>query len=391
MSVQTKEYASKKNGKINKRYYAVVYDTRTNRTVWSKGFKTEKDAKREEARMLHDLEECTLITEKRNFDEVSVLWLEVAKKEYANSTYKGYEWYYGKYIKPIFGEKDITSILPFHIQKFIDVMSEKYSAETVNKCINILTNIFNYAKDILYAVKANPVNAVKRKKVILKESATWKPEQILAFLKYPKVAQSQYYELIATSFLVGARPSEVCGLKLPDLKPNRTLRFDRGYDRYGAISNMKNHRSHREMMITEFHYSLLINRLKKQNTQALLAKQKDKEYEDNDFLFKQPNGKPINPSVYSKNFRKLLKAYNQEYPGNELPLPEIRLYDARHSFATNLVTEENINTALVASIMGNSERTCNDRYVHPYKDAKESVLTAYQKGVFENKKLSCAN
>jgi len=391
MSIQTKDYTSKRTGKTTTSYYAVVFDAKSNKSVWSKGFKTERDAKREEARLIHALEEDTLISKKIKFDEALEQWLNHAEGKYANSTYRGYEWYCGAYIKPSFKGKSIDIILPVHIQKFVDAMSMKYSAETVNKCINILTNIFNYAREFLYAVKTNPVDAVKRRKVVPRKYVTWKPEQISDFLNYEKVITSNYYELILTSFLLGARPSEVCGLRLHDLKPNRVLKFERGYDQYGEETDMKNQRSHREVTISKEHYTRLIIRLKKQNFQAIQRAQKSKKYDNNDFLFKQSNGRPINPGVYSKNFKNLLISYNDNHAEDDLPLPHICLYEARHSFATNLVTGENIGTPLVASIMGNSERTCNDRYVHPYQDAKESVIIAYQQGILESKKIAYAN
>lgn len=386
MSIQARKYTSKSTGKTTTTYYAVIYDKRTNKTAWSKGFKSEKDARREEARMLNDLDENLLVTKKIKFGQAMELWLEYAEKEYANSTYKGYVWYCGKFIEPVFNDKDITSILPLHIQRFVDALDTKYSAETINKNLNILSNIFNYANEFLHAVKSNPVEPIKRKKVKQKKIVTWNQEQISNFLNYKEVVESPYYELILTSFLLGARPSEVCGLRTNNLKSNRILKFDRGYDRYGEETNMETNRSHREMIISNEHYDKLINRLKEQNHQAIKSAEQDLEYDNNDFLFKQENGKPINPEVYSKNFKKLLRKYNED-PFNkakDLLLPDISLYEARHSFATNLVSEGNVNTALVASIMGNSERTCNDRYVHPYQEAKENVLVGYQQGIFDS-------
>lgn len=95
---------------------------------------------------------------------------------------------------------------------------------------------------------------------------------------------------------------------------------------------------------------------------------------------KQPNGNPYNPTSYSRVFRKLLWDYNNEHELDKV-LPKICLYDARHSFATNLVSQENVSLSIVANILGNSESTCNDRYVHHYKESEELVVSAYEKSI----------
>ena len=382
MSIQTKRYTSKRTGKETTRYYAVVRDSIRGQTVWSKGFDLKSDAKMEEARMLLKIARDELVINKFYFEDVGHLWLEFAKDRYANSTYRGYEGYYFSYILPLFIGKEVDKILPINIQNFVTAMSKKYAAETVNKCISILSNIFQFANKMLHATHLNPTRDVKRLKVSLKDGVTWKPKQINNFLSYQTVKESHVYELLITSFLLGARPSEVCGLARESLKPSRELVVERGYDRYGVKTNLKTERSHRVLMISEWHYELLINRIAKQDLQAKEAKAQDAEYDDNDFLFKQADGKPYNPSSYSRIFRQLLKEYNDNHKEK---LPRLSLYDARHSFATNLVSQDNVGLSVVAAILGNSEKTCDERYVHHYKESKELVVVSYEKSIRNSK------
>ena len=51
-------------------------------------------------------------------------------------------------------------------------------------------------------------------------------------------------------------------------------------------------------------------------------------YEDNDLVFPEPLGKPLDPSVLTRNFEKLAKQAG--YPG-------MRLHDLRHGHAAGLI------------------------------------------------------
>lgn len=384
MSIQTKEYKSKTTGKVSKYYYAVVFDASNNKTVWSKGYKKIADARREEARLNNDLSNNKSITKSKvKFEEVKDLWISSSRDIYADTTLEGYIWYIKKYIEPIFRDILISDIEPIHIQLFVNTMSETYSAETVNKMINILSNIFKYAIKPLGLINGSPVDGIKRKKVILKKGITWSHDQIYCFLTYEKVIKSIYYELIYTSFMLGARPSEVCGIYEEDLSDKGVLTLERGLNRYGTISDMKSSNSHRSIKLSSEHHKLLINRISKQKQLEIEIGDK---YIYNNYLFKQPNGEQVNPNIYSKAFKRLLKAYNKENASKELP--DICLYDARHSFATNSIINSDASINTVASVMGNSPRVLISRYVHPTDKAQEILVDDYQNTIFKASKSS---
>ena len=249
MSIQIKKYYSKKLKKEIIKYFAVVYDAENTKYIWSEGFAKETDAKICEGELLKALKSQQVAINNGNicFDELMGLWLKKAKKCYSNSTYRAYEWYAEKYLMPVFHGKMMRKITAKIIQKFADGFSEKYSAETTNKCLNILSDLFQYGME--YAcINYNPVFKVKRKKVTVKEIGTWRESHIQKFLAYEKVKASRYYELLILSFSTGLRPSEVCGLADWMLKGN-TLYIERGYDQYNAVSNLKTQRSHRRLIL----------------------------------------------------------------------------------------------------------------------------------------------
>ena len=372
MSIQARQYTSKKTGKTTTKYYAVVFDAKQNKAIWSKqSYKTEREAKREEARMLHDLEEDIRISGKMIFKEVVKSWTESSVDTYANSTFRGYLWYLDHYLLPVFEDKYIDEIEPKHLQTFVNELSKQYSPETVNKNINILSNIFQHAVT-LKLVKSNLMEGIKRKKVVVEKKETWTTDQIQEFLSFDMVKASPYYEIFLLSFLTGMRPSEVCGISSADLNDRGLLVLNRGYDRYGVLSDMKTTRSHRPIQLSKNITAILKNRIARQKKQADLL---GDEYAQNDFLFKQDNGLPITPNVYSKAFKRCLRAYNKQA---ETKLPDICLYSAaRHSFGTNLIVDDNMPTSVVASLMGNSERVLTQRYVHVSNSIQSVAINAY--------------
>ncbi len=95
--------------------------------------------------MLRDLEENIRLSDKGYFQEVSKSWTDSSAENYANSTFQGYLWYLSRYLLPVFEDKYMDEIEPKHLQIFVNELSKQYSAETVNKNINILSNIFQHA------------------------------------------------------------------------------------------------------------------------------------------------------------------------------------------------------------------------------------------------------
>lgn len=154
MSIQKKEYKSKRTGKTVRKYYACVYDTRSEKPVWSSGFSTEREAKREEARMIREQEKHSIAEGKVPFSEAAEEFLAGSKARYAKSTYKTYVAYYKRYIKPVFGDKEIHTIKPRHVQLFFNEICEKYAPATANKIKNLMSLVSSMPKTSWNAMSA---------------------------------------------------------------------------------------------------------------------------------------------------------------------------------------------------------------------------------------------
>lgn len=407
MSVQSKSYTSKKTGKTTTKYYAVVYNPKTDSVVWGPGREKKKDAKIDEAQLIEKLGKGEIIVKKDcpTFRSVAELWLKSSRSELEDSTWHVYDYYYHHFLDDLFGDQRINKITTTHIIRYkteCEYSDEKaaalkknpdadilnYKPETLNKIINILCNIFNFAKDTLKIISASPMDGVKRCKVAAGKHTTWSEDQITYFLQLPFVAQNPYYAMLVLMFALGTRPGELCGLSESDLTPQHVLTLNRGLNKYGNTSDLKNMRSHRPLKLSEPLYDLIMEQLQRKRRRCLEARATDEltPEQDNNFLFVRPDGLPVKPDNLSKNFKSLLNKNNalcrelEEIHGT-LPskyqyLPDIRLYDSRHSFATNLIINGK-KSKLISEIMGNSVKTMEHHYAHLAEQMHEETLEEY--------------
>lgn len=407
MSVQPKSYKSKKTGKTTTKYYAVVYNPQTDSVVWGPGREKKKDAKIDEAQLIEKLGRGEIVVKKDcpTFRSVAELWLKNARSELEDSTWHVYDYYYHHFLDELFGDQRISKITTTHIIRYkteCEYSEEKaaallknpaadilnYKPETMNKIINILCNIFNFAKDTLKVITSSPMEGVKRCKVTAGKHTTWNEEQITYFLQLPFVVESPYYAMLVLMFALGTRPGELCGLAESDLTPQRILTLNRGLNKYGNTSDLKNSRSHRPLKLSEPLYDLIMEQLQHKRKRCMEARETGEltSEQDNNFLFVRPDGLPVKPDNLSKNFKSLLnknnaqcrelEALNETLPPYCQYLPDIRLYDSRHSFATNLIINGK-KSKLISEIMGNSVKTMEHHYAHLTEQMHEEALEEY--------------
>lgn len=375
MSIQ-KKTTTKKDGTKTVRYYAYVYSPEMKKPIIGKLHKRRKDALRDEPILLQQLESGKLSNDdSMTFGECGELWLRTATNIYRASTFKTYSYYYARYIKDTFETSQIDHIPPLDVQTFVNTMSEEYSPETVNKCINILSNIFHFCINTLKVIKENdnPMTGIKRLNVPYTKKETWTNEQISAFLSSPIIKKNHYYPMFLMSLVMGMRPAEVCGLSESDLiQDNHSITINRTIDKDGNISTTKTQNSLRALFLPDTLYNITEQVLKRK----LRLKSYHPDYQ-HDFLFTTIKGRPVNPNRYSMYFRKALKEYNASA---SVPLPVIPLYNCRHSFATNNY-ESGESDKVLSEIMGNTPKTFLSRYAHIRNRQTVKVMMNYEKAL----------
>ena len=89
-----------------------------------------------------------------------------------------------------------------------------------------------------------------------------------------------------------------------------------------------------------------------------------KDYIENDYVFKWPNGKPYEPDYISKKFKKILKKAN---------LKKIRFHDLRHSSA-NLLLSLGFTLMDIKDWLGHSDISVTVKYyLHPDMERKSEI------------------
>ena len=383
MSVQKSSYTAKKTGKTTVRYYANVWNPAEKRSVIGPMRSTEKLARQDET----DLQRAVAAGKakaaprlrKMRVDDVYAEWHRATAKVYAYSTWKVYERFYRTYIADVFGQRAIAEITPIHCQRYVSLMSERYSPETVNKCFNILIDIFNFSVDVLKCRPDNPAAGIRKCKVPRKQKVTWTDEQTAAFLSAPEVRESHYYPMLCLSAMLGMRPGEVCGLREDCLREDGCIEISRGYDNDRQETDLKTSGSHRTPPLPDALHKIIRRRLIWKKKMRL----ENPEWGANDFLFVSQNGIPIKPHQYANAFRRLLRQFNAEAgkvsaDGRKAEqwggqLPEITLYGLRTSFATNAMRRLP-NAAVISSVMGNSPKTLLQFYAQTDKQLEAEVV-----------------
>ena len=382
MSVQVK-ITTKRNGRETKRYYAAVYDSVTKKSLCGPLREKRSDALTDESKIRREMEmqrkdgaSGKAQSKTLTIAELYAAWQPHAQKTLAAPTYKVYVGYYSKYIEPVFGDRKITSLTSDHFREYVRLLSQKYAPATVNKTINVLANMSHFCQDE-YKISL-PLETARRLPIPKKEKAVWTPEQIRAFLSFAK--GSQYYPLLIVSALCAARPGEVCGMLQKEYRPDLSgISINSGYSKFKDKTSLKTAGSHRWLPLPP----AAIEQIDKHIAWKDSMRANHPAFADNEFLFVSRFGAPITPDVYSKGFRRLLASYNDAFP--EDPLPEIPLYNQRHSFATNILTgSEPAKVRDVAAIMGNSPRVMLECYAQVVQETNSAVISGYSDTVLKS-------
>ena len=186
-----------------------------------------------------------------------------------------------------------------------------------------------------------------------REKEIWLPNEVAQFFKSDIIVNSKYYVMLLVSFSTGMRPGEICALTWASIAEDH-ISVTAGMDRKKRATDLKTDGSNRKIYIDKQLYLKFMIQSKWQKENKLLF---GNEYQESDYVFTHEDGTAISPYRYSVAFRKLLKQ-------SKLELPQISLYGARHSFASNAIAS-GVEPSIVASILGHATiSTTYDNYVH---------------------------
>jgi integrase len=258
------------------------------------------------------------------------------------------------HILPAIGEKRMVDLTPMDCQKIINRLAEESKTRTAVMVFNMLKKALRKAVELGYLVK-NPMDIVVKPRDRAKERPALSIEQAAVFLK---AAQSDsFYSFFSFLLLTGARPEEAQGLKWEDVDlQDKTVSIRRSMKRVPgggwAFGELKTVTSQRNLDLGE-RLTEILRRHKKEQAKVRLLMGED--WTDNGLVFTNKAGNPVDTSHARKHLSSILARTG---------LPEIRLYDLRHSHGSMLL-DQDVNIKAISDRLGhaNTSMTVN-RYLH---------------------------
>lgn len=273
------------------------------------------------------------------------------------------------------GHLKLEDLRPSHCRKIMAQMDDRGLSQRTKQYGHMIFNqcMAQAHKDGL--IPSNPMASVERPSVTeedkVQEINTLSREEVSKLLESSK--GTKYYPLWFTLLTTGLRPSEALALEWEHIDfekssifVNQSMsRVDHG--EYRISSDLKTKKSRRRVPLPQsLGEALRAHRGRVQKKQMLIGKRSD-------LVF--PNGAfaPMDISNVRRAWKRALETAG---------LREIRLYDARHSFATSMLNAK-MSPKLASEILGHaSTKQFLDTYTHVTDRDREAAAEEVQKALF---------
>ena len=296
-------------------------------------------------------------------------WAEsTLKARVTEKTYNDYKDRLNWYVKPALGDLKLQQIGPEAIQELYNNMLDRgLSPRSVRYTHAVLKNALQQAVKWgkLYRNPCDLVDLPKQKK---DEMKILNPDQVAEFMEAVTLSPwKAFFSLLITS---GMRPGEALALRWSSVDfsknrvtVNRSLVRKRGggYE----LQEPKTSRSRRTIPLP----SSTIEDLKE-------LKEGQKVVKLEGFIFSDKTGEPVHDRTMYKEFKRIIK---------DAKLPDLRLYDLRHTCATLLLAAGE-NPKIVSERLGHANITLTlDTYSHVLPDMQEAAAEKLEGLLFNGK------
>ena len=316
----------------------------------------KKDAERVRAGVVRDLHlGIYQAPTRKTLNEYLDEWLRGQKTKVAPRTLDGYAGSFDRYLRPALGKTLLANLKPPDIQAVYNDLHERgLSAVTIRHLHVPLKCALKRAVQ-LGLLPRNPAEPVEIPKVAPQERRVLSPEEATKFLQ--AAATMPHGLIFEFALLTGMRPEEYLALQWPDVDFARKLvvvqRVLVCHKKKISFEKPKTAKSRRSIPLPQPLLMKLAAHKKRQAEQRLLA---GPLWQAWNLVFCSELGTPLRvPNLTYRYFRPLLE---------KAELPQIRLYDLRHSQATILLIA-NENPKVVSERLGHSTvRLTLDTYSH---------------------------
>ncbi len=379
----------KKRGE--KSWTIIVYlgrdpQTGKKRYQWSSIKGTKKQAEKELTSLLTRLEEGTYTKPtKMTLARYLHQWLvDYAETNTAPRTAERYKQMIDLHLVPHLGHIPLQQLRPNHLQAFYAKSLKEgrvdgkggLSARSVQHLHRVLSEALNHA--VKWGIVArNVANAVDPPRPVKKETATIAWEDVPRLLDEAKRLERSsglpYYMLFFTALHTGMRRGELLGLRWCDLdvdmatiSVNRSLQVLR--DGSLVIREPKTPNARRLISMTP---SLALELREHQIMQEGMRIAMGKTVQQDDLVFAQADGLPINPNTVSPAFAKVSCRAGLK----------LRLHDLRHSHAT-LMLKSGVHPKIVSERLGHATVAFTlDTYSHVVPGLQEAAALTFDENL----------
>ena len=318
----------------------------------------EKDVLAKKERFLKDLSDgVNFDAEKLTVSAFLEGWLKDAVEgSVGYSSYRNHERNCRLHIGPKIGRMRLKDLTRMHVQRLLNEKSkEGYSPRSVRYVHTTLSKAMSQAVD-WDLIPRNPASRMKLPRMRRVHRTTLTAENVGLFFAAASEAGDRFGALYVLAVTAGLRPGELLALKWEDLALDRgTMHVRRALseDENGPVLRDETKTGNDRRLELS---SVAIEALRRH---GLRQKQERLAYrgvwEDNDLVFPSTRGTIMRRNnLHRRSYKPLLR---------EAGLPDIRLYDLRHTFAT-LMFENDESLKLVSEMMGNSVKQTGDTYTH---------------------------
>lgn len=326
---------------------------------------TYKVAEREMTKLLREIDTGTYVEPvKESLQEYLKQWLDSTMRlKVSPRTLEDYGGRLAKDIYPAIGHRRLDLLTRQEIQNvYAGLVERGLAARTVRYTHSVLKQALKQAviNGLLFR---NPADHLTLPRQSRKEMSALTPDQVNRF---PAATQGdEWHALWSVLMLAGLRPGEALGLKWPDID-GATLRIVRALkkgknDTY-YLADPKTERSRRSVLLPKQVTNALQHHRAEQARRMLKAGVR---FERNDLVFPNSIGQPMDLSKVRRLFKAALRRAG---------LPQVRLYDLRHTHATLLLSLGE-NPKVVSERLGHSNISITlDTYSHVLPTMQEASV-----------------
>ncbi|HDR3902007.1 MULTISPECIES: tyrosine-type recombinase/integrase [Bacillus] len=322
----------------------------TLKQVKRRGFKTKKEAREAEAKVLVEKETNSSLTFTQVADSYYD-WYTQRRKQSSINVIKNI--IYNHLLKE-FGKLKIDQITAKHIMNYQNKIINDYSAEFLKKIHNTISAVFNFAIKF-HGLANNPAKiAGNFEKESKKRINFWEFEEFKQFIEV--VDESLYKAFFSTLYYSGARKGELLALTWEDIDfEKKTIDINKtDYNR--QVTEPKTKASNRIIMLPNFVMELLKD-IKKDATLTAPVK--------NDYVVFGEFYDSISTTTLDRRYSKYVALAN---------VRKILLHEFRHSHASYLINK-GVSPLVVAQRLGHSDvATTLNTYSHLYPSKQAEVV-----------------